>query len=61
MHKFKNNLYASHPIVFAIKQTTFVQNTHLFNQFNCHHIYDTCFGLYLGNIQVCQHKKHTGR
>lgn len=35
---------------------SFLQNTSLFNQLHCPHIYATCFGMYLGHPEACQLK-----
>jgi len=61
LNKKLDNLYGSHPIKFTIKQTTFVQSNKTqvyFNQFNCPHMYATCFSVYLGRLQACQYKEH---
>jgi hypothetical protein len=62
LNKKLDNLYGSQPIVFTIKQTTFVQSNKTqvyFNQFNCPHMYATHFSLYLGYLQACQYKEYT--
>jgi hypothetical protein len=54
--RLNDSLYRSHPVVFTIQQTTFVQSvTSLFSQLNCHKLYATSFGLYLGHPHACQH------
>jgi len=48
--------------VFAIKHNTFVQTntTHVYSiNLIAYRIYATSFGLYLGNIQACQHNNIT--
>ena len=51
-----DDLYGSHPVVFTIQQTTFVESvTSFFNQLNCPKLYAAYFGLYLGHPHACQH------
>jgi hypothetical protein len=59
--KKQDSLYGSHPIVFTIKQTAFVQSNKTqvyFNQFNCPHMYATRFSVYLGHLKACQYEEH---
>jgi len=50
------NIYGSHPVVFTVQQTIFVQCvTSLFNQLNFPKFYVTYFGIYLGHPHACQH------
>jgi len=54
--------YGTHPVVFAIKQTTFVQSITTqvcFKPLDLPHMYATCFDLYLSHRQACQNKEHT--
>jgi len=46
--------------VLTIKQTTVVQYNKTqvyFNQFNCLHMYATCFSAYLDCLQACHYKE----
>ena len=49
------------PLCLQLNKITFVQSNKTqvyFNQFNCPHMYTTCFIVYLGHLQACQYEEH---